>query len=90
MCVSCKDNGGRCWKKGMLIPCRCITCGKPVGVYWEEYLHLMQAGETPHAALAWIPLSRECCRRMMISHSDITAKLLLYMNLVKPVVAEDG
>jgi len=69
----------------MIIPVRCFTCGKVVGNKWEAYIGLLQgdaekeiAGVSEAKALDQLGLKRYCCRRMLLTHVDLIAKLLQY------------
>lgn len=62
----------------MIIPVRCFTCGKPIGHLWEEYVERKGKGEDPGKVMDDLGLERYCCRRMMLSHADLTNELLLY------------
>ena len=62
----------------MIIPVRCFTCGKPVGHLWEEYVARTGKGENPGKVMDSLGLERYCCRRMMLTHADLTDELLLY------------
>ncbi|MBI2583171.1 MAG: DNA-directed RNA polymerase subunit N [Candidatus Aenigmarchaeota archaeon] len=56
----------------MIIPVRCITCGKPVGGKWNEYEERVGKGETPAKVLDSLGLERYCCRTMFLTHKDIS------------------
>jgi len=53
-----------------MIPIRCITCGKPVSAYFDEYNTRLADGEKSKAILDDIGLKRYCCRRMLITHVE--------------------
>ncbi len=61
----------------MIIPVRCFTCGKVIGNKWETYLKLLE-GLSEADALDRLGLTRYCCRTMMLSHTDLIEKLLVY------------
>lgn len=62
----------------MLFPIRCFTCGKVIGDKWEEYRKMVEAGESPAAALDKLGIKRYCCRRMFISHVEIMDEILRF------------
>ncbi|MFO7833322.1 MAG: DNA-directed RNA polymerase subunit N [Halohasta sp.] len=55
----------------MMIPVRCFTCGKVIGEHYEEFEERSQRGEDPAAVLDDLGVDRHCCRRMMVSHTDL-------------------
>jgi len=55
----------------MMIPVRCFTCGKVIGEHYEEFDERSQSGEDPAAVLDDLGVTRHCCRRMMVSHTDL-------------------
>ncbi|MBI4167449.1 MAG: DNA-directed RNA polymerase subunit N [Candidatus Aenigmarchaeota archaeon] len=55
----------------MMIPIRCITCGKPVGHLWEKYSERVKNGEKIVKVLDDLGLERYCCRAMFMSHVDM-------------------
>ena len=55
----------------MMVPVRCFTCGKVVGEHWEAFEARVADGEEPSAVLDDLGLTRHCCRRMLVSHSDL-------------------
>lgn len=62
----------------MIIPMRCFTCGKPIAHLWEEYEERVGKGEDPGKVMDALGLERYCCRRMLLTHADLTEDLLLY------------
>jgi len=69
----------------MIIPIRCFTCNKIVGNKWETndpknpgYINLLKSGFTEKEALDKLGLVRVCCRRMILSHLDLSSKLIKY------------
>lgn len=59
-----------------MIPVRCFTCGKVIAHLWEEYEHKVKTKVDSATALESIGLSRYCCRRMFLSHVDMTEQLI--------------
>ncbi len=55
----------------MMIPIRCITCGKPVGHLWEKYNERVKNGEKIAKVMDDLGLERYCCRAMFMSHVDM-------------------
>ena len=72
----------------MLEPVRCFTCGKVVGDKRKQFAQIVERerqkegstdGKTAeHAALDALGLRRYCCRRMLLTHVDVTEKLLAF------------
>jgi DNA-directed RNA polymerase subunit N len=54
----------------MIIPIRCISCGKVVAQLWEEYGKRVQAGEEPKKVMDDLGLKRFCCRSLFMTHVD--------------------
>lgn len=53
-----------------MIPIRCISCGKPVSVYFDEYNSRIAGNEDSKTVLDDMGLKRYCCRRMLITHVE--------------------
>ena len=62
----------------MIIPIRCMTCGKVVGGLWEKFKERIERGEQPGKVLDDLGLERYCCRSMLLTHSDIIKKIAKY------------
>jgi len=56
----------------MIIPIRCFTCAKVIADKWEAYLDLIKNGDTEAIALNKLGFKRYCCRRMILTHVDIS------------------
>ena len=61
----------------MIIPVRCFTCGKVIGNKWEEYQVLIEYMEEK-LVLDTLKLHRYCCRRMLLTHTELIDKILIY------------
>ena len=53
-----------------MIPIRCLSCGKPVSAYFDEYNKRVANCEKSKDVLDDLGLTRYCCRRMLISHVE--------------------
>ena len=62
----------------MIVPVRCFSCGKVVGDFWEEFEKRSQKGEPAGKVLDSLGVERYCCRRMLLSHVDLTDEFLKY------------
>jgi DNA-directed RNA polymerase subunit N len=62
----------------MIIPVRCFTCGKLIGDKWEEFTSRVKAGEDAKKVLDSLGLTRYCCRRMILSHIEISESILKF------------
>jgi len=54
----------------MIIPVRCMSCGKPVGHLWEEFKKRTESGEDADKVLEGLGLERYCCRVMFLGQVD--------------------
>lgn len=61
----------------MIIPVRCFTCGKVIGNKWEKYQELIAEYEEKDV-LDMLGMNRYCCRRMLLTHTELINKLLKY------------
>jgi len=55
----------------MIIPIRCLSCGKPVAHLWETYLERVKKGENKKKVLDELGLERYCCRALFLGHVDL-------------------
>lgn len=54
----------------MIIPVRCMTCGKPVAHLWEDFKAMVDKGMSTKEALDDLGLERYCCRSLFLTHVD--------------------
>ena len=56
----------------MMVPVRCFTCGNVVAEHWDEFKARAREGdEDPQEVLDELGVERYCCRRMLVSHTDL-------------------
>ena len=55
----------------MMIPVRCLSCGKPIGHLWEEFKQRVTGGEERKKVLDELGLERYCCRAVFLGHVDL-------------------
>lgn len=55
----------------MIIPIRCMSCGKPVAHLWEEYKERVSKGEEIKKVLDGLGLERYCCRALFMGHVEL-------------------
>ena len=59
----------------MIIPIRCMTCGKPVAHLWGEYQKEVRAGRNVKNTLDKLGIERYCCRSLFLTHVDWIPKI---------------
>ena len=59
----------------MMMPVRCMTCGKPVAQYWEEFKKRTSSGESPKKVLDEFGVDKYCCRSLFLTHVDMVPKV---------------
>ena len=55
----------------MIIPIRCMSCGKPIAHLWRSYKERIEKGEDPNTVMTELGLERYCCRAMFLGHVDL-------------------
>ena len=55
----------------MIIPMRCISCGKPIAHLYAEFKQRVKAGEDPGKVLDELGLERYCCRAAFLGQRDL-------------------
>lgn len=63
------------------IAVRCFTCGTVTGNKWEKYVALLKAGNNQTKALDALGLRRPCCRRMLLTHVDLSFQHLKFKGM---------
>jgi DNA-directed RNA polymerase subunit N len=54
----------------MIIPIRCMSCGKPIAQFWAEFKERVEKGEDSNKVLNELGLDRYCCRAMFLGQED--------------------
>jgi len=55
----------------MIIPIRCMSCGKPIAHLWEDFKNRVEKkGEDAGKVLDELGLDRYCCRAMFLGQED--------------------
>ncbi len=55
----------------MIVPIRCMSCGKPIGHLWEEYNERLAKGEKAKDIMDSLGLERYCCRAQFLGTVDL-------------------
>ncbi|HLD37072.1 MAG TPA: DNA-directed RNA polymerase subunit N [Candidatus Nanoarchaeia archaeon] len=55
----------------MIVPIRCMSCGKPIAHLWEDFKKRTAAGEDANKVLNELGLERYCCRAVFLGHVDL-------------------
>ncbi|HLD12010.1 MAG TPA: DNA-directed RNA polymerase subunit N [Candidatus Nanoarchaeia archaeon] len=62
----------------MIIPIRCMSCGKPVAHLWEDYQARLKKGEDCKKVLDALGLQRYCCRALFLGHVDLLEEVAAF------------
>jgi len=62
----------------MIIPIRCFTCGKVIAHRWEPFSQRVSEGEPPNDVLDDLGVNKYCCRRMLMSHTELIDEILKF------------
>lgn len=55
----------------MIIPIRCMSCGKPIAHLWEDFKEKVQEDVEPGKVLDELGLERYCCRAAFLGQIDL-------------------
>jgi len=55
----------------MIIPIRCMSCGRPISQLWEEFKEKTKKGEDKGKVMDSLGLKRYCCRALFLGHIDL-------------------
>ena len=63
----------------MIIPIRCMTCGKPVAHLWEPFLEKTDnRKQRIKETLDGLGLERACCRSVFLGHIDLIDDISMF------------
>ena len=54
----------------MIIPIRCMTCGRVLSTVWDEYKKRIAKGGKPEKVLDDLGVKKYCCRSLFLTHTD--------------------
>lgn len=55
----------------MIVPVRCMSCGKPIGQMWEPLQEGRKQGRSTKELFDELGVSRYCCRSQLLGHVDL-------------------
>ena len=67
----------------MLIPVRCLTCGKLIADKYDEYQSKMKSGEEPAKILDSLGFDRYCCRRMLLTTVETIQQVIPFYEAIQ-------
>ena len=59
----------------MMMPIRCMTCGKPIAHLWEAYQKEVASEKKPKPVLDRLGIERYCCRSAFLTHRDLVQRI---------------
>lgn len=62
----------------MIIPIRCISCGRVIAQFWEIYKKKVDDGESPKKVLDELGIKSYCCRSHFITHVEVAKDVMKY------------
>jgi len=68
----------------MIIPVKCISCGKVIGEYWDKFQEEIKSGKNQKDVLDSLGLDRYCCRSHMISQVHLIEDITKFRDKVIP------
>ncbi len=68
----------------MIIPVRCISCGRVISEDWEKYNELLKKGKSEKEALDELGITRYCCRAHIISHKPLVEDIARFKDKIIP------
>jgi len=68
----------------MIIPVRCISCGRVIGEQWNEFKSQVESGKKPKEVLDSLGIERYCCRAHMITHVELIQDIAKFKDKVLP------
>ncbi|MFH1972173.1 MAG: DNA-directed RNA polymerase subunit N [archaeon] len=55
----------------MIIPIRCMSCGKPIAHLWEDFKNQVDKGNEVKKVMDDLGLEKYCCRAQFMGHVDL-------------------
>ncbi len=73
----------------MIIPVRCITCGRPISSKWEAYTEAVSKGKDAKKVLDELGIKSYCCRNMFITQKELILDISEFKKRFIPKDDED-
>ena len=67
----------------MLIPVRCLTCGKLIADKFDDYQNKIKSGEDPTKILDSLGFERYCCRRMLLTTVETIQQVIPFYEAIQ-------
>ena len=67
----------------VLIPVRCLTCGKLIADTFEEYQAKIKNGDDPTKTLDQLGIERYCCRRMLLTTVETIQQIIPFYEAIQ-------
>lgn len=67
----------------MLIPVRCLTCGKLIADKFDDYQNRLAAKEDPSKILDSLGFERYCCRRMLLTSVETIQQVIPFYEAIE-------
>lgn len=55
----------------MIVPVRCMSCGKPIGHLWEQLEQGRENNKSTKELFDELKVTRYCCRAQLLGHVDL-------------------
>lgn len=68
----------------MLIPVRCISCGRVIADKWEEYKEKVASGKSPKKVLDDLGVKSYCCRGQFLTHVELIDNIAKFKQKAVP------
>lgn len=72
----------------MIIPVRCISCGKVIADKWEAYEKEVSGGKSPKKVLDDLGIKRYCCRAMFLTSVNLIENVSRFKRRSIPIAEE--
>lgn len=72
----------------MIIPVRCISCGRPISNKWETFKAEVSKGKNAGKVLDELGIKSYCCRAIFLTHVDLIDSIAIYKKRIVPKAEE--
>ena len=72
----------------MIVPIRCISCGKVIADKWEAYTKEVSGGKAPKKVLDELGVKRFCCRAVFLTSVNLIEDISRFKRRSIPIAEE--